>query len=51
MFIFKNMVKKKREATLGSVVKYKHNDLPHIPGKTSSCHLLSTFQCDLQVPR
>lgn len=25
--------------------------LPHIPAKTSGCHLLSTSQYDLQVPR
>ena len=46
-----DMIRKKRGTILENTVKYKHTELPHIPGKTSSCHLLSTFQCDLQVPR
>lgn len=49
--IFKNKVKITRGTTLKITVEYKHSELPHIPGKTSSCRLLSTFQCDLQVPR
>lgn len=45
------MVNMKKGTTLEITVKHKQTELPHIPGKTSSCHLLSTFQCDLQVPR
>ena len=36
-----DMIIKKRGTILENTVKYKHTELPHIPGKTSSCHLLS----------
>lgn len=49
--ISKNVVKNKLRGKSWQWLWGVNNDLPHTPGKTSSCHLLSTFQCDLQVPK